>query len=148
LQAPADPTHVTPAAARQIVLRQTHALHQLLHQQGFFDACQRAILRSRQQAKQRLGHVARPSLDAGGVATDATQRGDAPISVDQHQPFAARAGAAGNSHHDARNNLTAALDRMGDLRHGARFHQAATGKPQFQTMQIEFQVLAVHGRHG
>jgi hypothetical protein len=37
---------------------------------------------------------------------------------------------------------------MGDPLHSARFHQAAAGKPQFQTMQIEFQVLAVHGRHG
>ncbi len=55
----------------------------------------------------------------------------------------------GNGHDNARNDLAAALDRMGDPRHGAPFHQAAAGKAQVQTVQIEFQVLlAVHGRDG
>ena len=92
------------------MLRQVQGLHQFTHQQGFFDARERTILRSRQQAKQRLGHITPPSLDAGGVATGAMQRGDAPISVDQHKPFPASAGIGGNSHHNARNDLTAALD--------------------------------------
>ena len=130
------------------MLRQTHALHQFPHQQGFFKARQRAVLSTRQQAQQRLGHVAPPLLDAGGVATDAMQRGNAPIAVDQHKPFPARGRTAGNSHHNARNDLAAALDGMSDAGHGARFHQAAAGKAQFQEMQVEFQVLAVHGRHG
>jgi hypothetical protein len=37
LQAPADPAHVTPASARQIVLRQALILHQFAYQQGLFD---------------------------------------------------------------------------------------------------------------
>ena len=131
------------------MLRQTQALHQLAYQQGFFDARQRTILRARQQTKQRIGHVARPSLDAGDVATEVTQRGDAPISVDQYQPFPARrAGTAGNRHDNAWNDLAAALDRMGDPRHGARFHQAAAGKAQLQAVQVKLQALAVHGRDG
>jgi hypothetical protein len=38
---------------------------------------------------------------------------------------AARAATAGNSHDNPWNDLTAALDRMGDLRHGARCHDVA-----------------------
>jgi hypothetical protein len=148
LQAPADPAHVTPTSARQIVLGQSQALHQLAYQQGFFDARQWAILRARQQTQQRIGQVAGPLLDAGGVATEATQGGDTPITVDEHQPFAASAGTAGNRHRNAWNDLPAALDRMGDPRHGARFHQAAASKAQLQAVQIEFQALAVHGRDG
>jgi hypothetical protein len=148
LQAPADPAHIPPTAAGQIVLRQSQALHQLAYQQGLFDAGERAILRARQQTQQRIGQLARPPLDAGGVATEATQGGDTPITVDQHQAFAASAGTAGNRHHNTQNDLAAALDRMGDPRHGARFHQASAGKAQLQAVQIEFQALAVHGRNG
>jgi hypothetical protein len=91
---------------------------------------------ARQQTKQRISRVARPSLDAGDVSTETLQRGDAPISIDEHQPFPARragtTGTAGNRHDNARNDLAAALDRMGDPRHGARSHQAAAGKAQIQ----------------
>jgi hypothetical protein len=145
---PADPAHVTPASARQIVLGQSQALHQLAYQQGFFDARQWAILRARQQTQQRIGQVAGPLLDVGGVATEATQGGDTPITVDEHQPFAASAGTAGNRHDNAWNDLPAAFDRMGDPRHGVRFNQAAASKAQLQAVQIEFQALAVHGRDG
>jgi hypothetical protein len=148
LQAPADPAHITPASSRHVVLRQSQALYQLAYQQGLFDACERTILGARQQTQQRIGHVARPSLNTGGVATKATQCGDAPISVDQHQLFQLAPAAAGNGHHNAGNDLTAALDRMGDPRHGARFQQAAAGKAQLQAMQVEVQALAVHGRDG
>jgi hypothetical protein len=58
------------------------------------------------------------------------------------------AASAGNRHHNAGNELAAALDRMGDPRHGPRFHHAAVGKAQLQAVQIEFQVLAVHSRDG
>jgi len=37
---------------------------------------------------------------------------------------------------------------MSDPRHGTRFDQPAAGKAQFQAMQIEIQVSAVHGRDG
>jgi hypothetical protein len=146
VQAPADPAHVAPTTASQVVLRQAQSLHQLAHQQGFLDARQRTILRTRQQTKQRLGYVARPSLDAGGVTTKPTQRGKTPITVDQHQPFSASAGSSGNRHHNAGNDLTAALDRIGNACHGAGFHQAAAGKAQLQAMQVDFH--AVHDRDG
>jgi hypothetical protein len=87
-------------------------------------------------------------LDAGGVATKTTQSGDTPIPIDEHQPFAASAGTAGNRHDKTGNDLAAALDRMGDPCHGAWFHQPAASKAQLQTVQIEFQALAVHGRDG
>jgi hypothetical protein len=148
LQAPADPTHVTPAAASQIVLRQSQLLHQLAYQQGLFDAGERTVVRARQQTKQGIGQIARPLLDAGGVATEATQGGDTPITVDEHQPFAASVGTGGNRHHNTRNDLAAALDRMSDACHGARFDQAAASKAQLQAVQIEFQALAVHGCDG
>jgi hypothetical protein len=37
--------------------------------------------------------------------------------------------AAGGGHDIAGNDLTAALDRMSDPRHGARFHQPAAQAP-------------------
>ena len=77
--------------------------------------------------------------DAGGVATKTTQSGDTPIPIDEHQPFAASVGTAGNRHDKTGNDLAAALDRMGDPCHGAWFHQAAASKAQLQTVQIEFQ---------
>jgi hypothetical protein len=46
------------------------------------------------------------------------------------------------------NDLPATLDRMSDPRHGTRFDQPAAGKAQFQAMEIEIQVSAVHGRDG
>jgi hypothetical protein len=137
LQAPADPTHVPSAPAGQIVLRQPQSLHQLAYQQGLFDAGERAILRARQQTRQRIGQLAGPLFDAGGVATEPTQSGDTPIAVDQHQPFAARAGTTGNRHHNTGNDLATAFDRMSDPCHGARFDQASASKAQLQTVQVE-----------
>ena len=86
LQAPADPTHIAPAAPRHLVLAQPLALDQLAQQQRFLDGGQRARLGARQHPEQRLGQIARPALDAGGVAPQSAQRSDAPIAVDQHQP--------------------------------------------------------------
>ncbi|HEX3402922.1 MAG TPA: hypothetical protein VHT74_21610 [Acetobacteraceae bacterium] len=130
----------------QIVLRQSQALHQLAYQQGLFNAGEWAVLRARQQTQQRIGQIARPLLDAGGVTAETTQGSDTPITIDQNQPFAAS--AIGSSHDNARNHLAAALDRMSDPRHGTRFDQAAASKAQLQAVQIEFQALAVHGRDG
>jgi hypothetical protein len=61
---------------------------------------------------------------------------------------ASEAYSSSNSTRNAWNDLPAALDRMGDPRHGARFHKAAASKAQLQAVQIEFQALAVHGRDG
>jgi hypothetical protein len=87
-------------------------------------------------------------LDAGHVATQATQRGDTLITVDERPPFAAGTRTTGNSHYNTLNDLAAALDRMGDPYHGTRFHQATAGKAQLQTMYVEFQALDVHCCHG
>ena len=105
------------------------------------------ILRARQHPQQRIGQLAGPLLDAGGVAAETTQRGDAPIAVDQHQRFRRRTGTAGRRHHDAGHDLAAPLDRLGDPRHRPRFHQAAGGEAQVQAVQVKLQMMAVHGRH-
>ena len=144
-QAPADPAHVAPAAARQVVLRQALTLHQLTQQQGFLDAGEPAILCPRQHAQQRFGQVARPLLNPGGVAAEPTQRGDAPIAVDQHSWVSARAGTTGNRHHDAGDDLATTLDGLGDPRHRLRLHETAAGKAQVQAVQVKIQTMAVHG---
>jgi hypothetical protein len=56
----------------------------------------------RQQTKKR------PFLDTGGVATETTEGGDTPITIDEHQPLAASAGTAGNRHH-----MSAELEKLG-----------------------------------
>ena len=129
------------------MLRQALTLHQLTQQQGFLNAGERAVLRARQHPQYRLGQVARPLLDAGGVAAEPTQRGDAPITVDQHPRVSTRAGTTGNRHHDAGHDLATPLDGLGDPRHRLRLHQAAAGKAQVQAVQIKVEATAVHGRH-
>ena len=145
LQPPADPTHVAPTPAGQLVLRQALALHQLAQQQRFLDAGERTVLRARQHPQHRFGQPAVPLLDAGGVAAEPAQRGDAAIAVDQHQVFCVRAARLAGGHHDAGHDLAATFDGVGDPIHRRRFHQTAGGEAQVEAMQVKLQAMAVHG---
>ena len=143
LQAATDPADIAPAAARDFVLAEPLAVHQFAQQQRFFEHRQRAPLGAPHHPEQGLRKLARPRLDAGGVAPQAAQRRHAPIAVDQHQPFVAV------RHRDARGELAATLDRGGQPFDRAWLGQPHRRKAQVQAVQIDFAGGGgIHGRDG
>jgi len=125
------------------VLAEPLAVHQFAQQQRFFEYRERAPLGACHHLEQGLRELARPWLDAGGVAPEAAQRRHASVAVDQHQAFVAL------GYHDARNELTATLDRGGQTFDRAWLDQPHGCKAQIQAVQID--VLGardIHARDG
>jgi hypothetical protein len=67
------------------------------------------------------------------------------VAIDQHQALTAltHLGRRG-SHHNARYDLAAALDRTRELLDHPRLHQASAGKAQLQAMQVEVEPRRAH----
>jgi hypothetical protein len=116
---------------------------QLAQQQGFFQGGKRPRAGLREQPQQRLGQIAGPGLHTRGVTPEPAQGQDAPVTIDQDQPLAARLG-----HRDARNELAVLLDGAGQCLDRARLQQPRLGKTQLKAVQIDFAGAARRGVHG
>jgi hypothetical protein len=146
LQPSADPAHIAPATASDLVLRQSQALHQFADQQCLFDRRERTALSARYDPENGRGQVARPPLNTRGVATEPAQRGNAPIAVNQHQTLVALQNFDWRvNHRNAGDKLATALNGTGDPLDRTRLGDAGADKAQIQAMQVEIQALRVHG---
>ena len=135
-QASLDPAHVARALACRVALGQSMGVDQFAQQQRFLDGHERARARACEQLCQRLTDGAAPALHQRGVAAQSSQRGHAPVAVDEHQ--AKVRGLAGSN---ALHQLTVGLGRIGQAPHGLRIADARGREAQLQAVQIDLHGL-------
>lgn len=105
VQASADPTHVTPAAACRLAFGQPLAMHQFLEKQRFLQRREGPTAGLREDRQQRLGKIAVPGVHLRGIAPEPAQGQYTAVAVDQDQPVAVSDGDG-----DAGDQLAALFD--------------------------------------
>ena len=108
-------------------------MHELAQHQGFLDDGERTPMVAGEKREQGLGQIAAPGFDTGGVTPEPSQRGDAPIAIEQYQGRAAVL-----VHGDARADLAAAFDGTRELLDRTRLQQPRLCETQVQAVQIDF----------